>query len=398
MSFFERVPLAPPDPIFGLAAAFQADERQEKVNLSVGVYCTEELKTPVMKSVKMSEEFLLREEKSKGYLPISGDHLFIDSIGALLFGKEFWGKEKERIAGFQAIGGTGALKIGGSFLKEELEGTVYISNPTWPNHRGVFESCGLKVEHYPYYNSKKHVADFDQLYSFFEQVRPGSILIVHASCHNPTGSDLTFHQWKEIGELCRKRKLIPFFDCAYQGLGKGLAEDAAAVRHFAEAGIECLVAVSNAKNFSIYGERVGSLFIVSQGGLLAKHITSRVTQVIRTTYSNPPMHGAKVVGHILSTPSLRQQWEEELHAMRHRMNQMRALFCEKLMAKSITVDFSHLKEGVGMFGFCCLEKEQVEQLKKEHGIYMTSDGRANVCGLNHHNIDSVVNAIISVTG
>ncbi len=397
MSFFEHVPLAPPDPILGLTVAFQKDSRKNKVNLGVGLYKNEELQTSVLRSVKLAEAALLEGEQSKEYLPIDGVKLYLEEMGALVFGNQIWSKEKGRVASFQSIGGTGALKTGGTFLKEEADHPVWISTPTWPNHRGVFLHCGLKVETYPYYDNQTHVFDFEKMTSCLEQLSPGTIVVMHASCHNPTGCDPSATQWEALCDLFKAKRLIPFFDFAYQGLGRGLEEDAEAIRHFFSKGMEMLVAVSNAKNLSLYGERVGCLFIVSESAKIAEHITSRVKQMIRTNYSNPPMHGAKIAAHIFSNPMLRRMWEAELDEMRQRILAMRLLLSQKLVAKSEIVDFSHVQRGNGMFGYTGLNKLQVERITAEYGIYMPSDGRINVCGLINSNIDYVVDAVIAVT-
>jgi aspartate aminotransferase len=397
MSFFEKVALAPPDPILGLTVAFHRDPRKEKVNLGVGLYKTADLRTPVLGSVKSAEIFLFDLEKSKEYLPIDGDRHYLETMGALVFGREIWGKEKNRIAAFQTIGGTGALKIGGTFLKEDAEHPLWLPSPTWPNHRGVFTNCGLKVDNYPYYDMKDHKIDFEKLAACFEKLPERTIVVLHASCHNPTGCDPDSEQWETLAGLFKAKKFIPFFDFAYQGFGRGIEEDAEAIRHFVKNGLEILIAASNAKNLSIYGERVGCLFIVSQTAKIAEHIISRVKQMIRTNYSNPPIHGAKVVGHILGTSSLRRKWEAELKEMRERINAMRLELHDRLAAKSTAVDFGHLKRGRGMFGFTGLTKLQVERLTAEYAIYMPNDGRINVCGLNQNNLDYIVDAIVAVT-
>lgn len=393
MGFFERVPLAPADPILGLTQAYQSDSRSTKVNLGVGLYKTEELKTPVLESVKRAEIALIEEEESKEYLPIDGERHYREEMGLLVFGKEGWSAHKGRIASFQSVGGTSALKIGGTFLKQEANYPVWISAPTWPNHRGVFTDCGLKVENYPYYAKEQHRFDFEGMFSCLEKLSAGSIVVLHASCHNPTGCDPSREQWKMLCALFQQKKLIPFFDFAYQGLGAGVVEDAEAVRLFLNSGIEMLIAVSNAKNLSIYGERVGCLFILSESAQIAAHIASRVKQVIRTDYSNPPMHGVKIAAHILSSPPLKMQWEAELREMRERIQKMRRLIAKQLAEKIPHLDFSHLANGTGMFGFTGLTKLQVEYLIKEHGIYMPSDGRMNVCGLNQSNVAMVASAI-----
>jgi aspartate aminotransferase len=397
MVFFDRVPLAPSDPILGLTIAFQNDLRNHKVNLGVGLYKTDDLKTPVLESVKQAEAALLEEEQSKEYLPIDGDRLYLEQMGALVFGQQLWSEQKEKIASFQSIGGTGALKIGGTFIREELPHPIWIPTPTWPNHRGVFSHCGLKVENYPYYNLRRHCLDWEAMVSRLENLSAGTVVLLHACCHNPTGSDPSKEQWKTLCAIFREKRLIPFFDFAYQGFGCGVEEDAEAIRLFFSSHQEMLVAVSNAKNLSLYGERVGCLFIASSSAKTAEHISSRVKQIVRTNYSNPPMHGAKVAAYIFNQPSLRGLWQEELDTMRKRILKMRKLFTRKLSDKATKVDFSHIDKGSGMFGFTGLNKLEVDKIRVEYGIYMPSDGRINVCGLNMDNIDSVVDAIIAVT-
>ncbi len=396
MGFFENVPLVPPDPILGLTIAFQNDTRKNKVNLGVGIYNTEELKTPVLQSVKLAEAFLLEREENKKYLPISGDPLYLDRLGGIVFGDDFWTKEKERIASFQTVGGTGALKTGGIFIKEELGSSVWISTPSWPNHRGVFLHCGLKVEAYPYYDKLSRSLDYEKMIFCLEKLSPGSVVVLHAACHNPTGCDLSSLQWNKLLDLFKAKKLIPFFDFAYQGFGSGIQEDARAIRLFSGSGLEMFVAVSNAKNLSLYGERVGALYIVSESAVHVKHISSRVKQMIRTNYSSPPIHGAKVAAHIFSSASQRLLWEGELAEMRERIQRVRLLFAERLAQKIQAVDFNAIEKGNGMFSYIGLEKLQVERLTAEYGIYMPSDGRINVCGLNYSNMDYVVDAIEAV--
>jgi len=397
MPFFEHVPLAPPDPILGLTAAYFADPRENKVNLGVGYYKDEMLRTPIMQCVKQAERVLLESEPNKEYLPIDGHKTFIEKVAEMVFGQAFWKKELSRIAGFQTIGGTGALKIGGTFCKEEVDRPIFIPVPTWPNHRGVFTGCHLRIDSYPYYDLKTHKLAWDLFLDFLEKREEGSIIVLHASCHNPTGRDPSMEQWKTLAEVMRRKKLIPFFDCAYQGFGEGLEEDAQAVRLFAESGLEMFVAFSAAKNFSLYGERVGALFILAQTATTAEHITSRVKQMIRTNYSNPPRHGVAVVAHILSDASLHAQWKKELHHMRERINRMRKELAERLIQQSKTHDFQHLKSGLGMFCFTGLDEGQVERLRLEYGIHMPRDGRINVCGLNQNNIEYVVDSLLRVT-
>ena len=397
MSLFDKVPLAPADSILELTIAFHRDPRKNKINLGVGLYKTEDLRTPVLASVKSAESLLLDLEKSKEYLPIEGERQYLETVGQMVFGKEVWAKEKGRISAFQTVGGTGALKIGGTFLKEEMENPIWVSTPTWPNHKGVFVSCGLKVESYHYYDAKSHQLDFENLTTSLEKLGKNSIVVMQPSCHNPTGCDPAPEQWKAVCTLMKNKKLIPFFDFAYQGFGRGIDEDAEAIRLFVESGLEMLIAVSNAKNLGLYGERVGCLFIVSESAKIAEHITSRVKQMIRVNYSNPPMHGAKVAACIFSTPSLCKKWEGELKEMRERVNALRLDLNDRLVAKSKNVDFSHLKRGQGMFGYTGLTKTQVERLTQEYAIYLPNDGRINICGLNQRNLKDVVESIVAVT-
>lgn len=376
MPFFDEVALAPPDPIFGLTAAYLADDRPQKVSLSVGYYRDEQLRTPILGCVKKAEKVLLDSEPNKEYLPIEGHASLLERLGELIFGEVLWGKEKERIARFQAVGGTGALETMGTFLKEEVDCPLWIPAPTWPNHRGIFARCQLQLGEYLHGES-------------FEKIKNGSAVLVHASCHNPTGIDLEKGQWEEFLDIVEKKQLLVIFDCAYQGLGKGIEEDAWAIRLFMERGIEMCVAYSAAKNFSLYGERVGALFIVGQNAAAAERIRSRVKQIIRTHYSNPPKHGAAIVSHILCDSALRKEWMGELEAMRRRMTGLRRELGERLARP-------HIQKGVGMFCMLGLDEKQVDRLRTECAIYMTRDGRINVCGLNQNNIDYVVDAILTL--
>jgi aspartate aminotransferase len=397
MSFFEHVPMAPPDPIFGLTAEFFADPREQKVNLGVGYYKDEMLRTPILKSVKEAERIILESEPNKEYLPIEGHGALIDKVGELVFGEKFWETEKGRIAGCQTIGGTGALKIAGTFCKEEFDKPLFLPSMTWPNHRGVFKACRLHVEDYPYYDEDSHVLAFDALCVFLEKCERKSIILLHAICHNPTGIDPSLEEWKRIASIMDKKELVPFFDFAYQGLGMGIDEDAAAVRYFAERGFEMFVAFSAAKNFSLYGERVGALFIVSKVAKTKEHILSRVKQMIRTNYSNPPRHGAELVAHILCDADLKNLWKEELDGMLRRIQFVRRELVDRLNRQAKMHNFTHLKNGHGMF--CCagLDELQVNRLRREGAIYMPLDGRINVCGLNENNLDYVVESIVKVS-
>lgn len=397
MSFFEEIPLASPDPIFGLTRAFAADERAKKVNLTVGLYKNSELKTPVLNSVKKAEEEIFRVEKSKEYLPLEGDPTFLDCVGHQVFGENFWAQSKARIAAMQTVGGTSALRIGGEFLRhEKLADTIYVSDPTWPNHRMIFSHSGLKVETYPYYERERHSLNFEKMCSFLEHLGHGSVILLHACCHNPTGADLKYDEWQKLSALMLRKKLIPFFDLAYQGFDRGMDEDAEAVRLFAKEGHEMLIAYSLSKNFSLYAERVGALFVMGETHKIREHVGSKLVAVSRPSYSNPPLHGARIVATILKSVELKKEWEKELGEMRARIHEMRRALGDALIAKSPKVNFGFLKERSGLFTFSGLSLPQVERLNKEYAIYMTSDGRINAAGLNWNNLDYVVNSIIAV--
>lgn len=391
MGKFAHVPLAPVDPILGLTAAFRQDPRPHKVNLGVGIFKNEHLQTPLLTAVKQAEQMIWQQERHKEYLPIEGDPLYLEQIGRLVFGDAVWEREKERIVAVQTPGGTGALYVGARFLAEEIKGIVCISNPTWPNHRGVFSHASLSVHEYPYY--EKGRLSFDKMVQALSALPPLSTPLLHACCHNPTGLDLSCVQWDEILHVVERGGLLPFFDMAYQGLGEGWREDALAIDKYMKRGKEMLVAVSNAKNFSLYSERVGALFIVCSSSKEREHVLSRVKQIIRVCYSNPPSHGAKVVAQVLENRVLRAQFEAELQGMRGRLSAMRHLLAQAL---GTFYPCEQVKAGKGMFAVLGLSAVQVKQIVEEEAIYMPSDGRINVCGLTPHNLPIVMSAIKKV--
>lgn len=394
--FFQHVAAALQDPIFGLTAAFDADDRLQKVNLSVGQYRDDQLVTPVLESVKLAETFLLRDEQTKEYLPIDGDSSFLNRVGALVFGDFFWTAEGKRICSVQALGGTGALRLGGEFLKQEVGERIAISDPTWPNHRGVFSRCGMVVEAYPYYDIRKNVQEFDRMVQYLKNLTPGSIVVLQPCCHNPTGADLSLDQWQQLLKLFKENGLLSFFDFAYQGFGRSIDEDAQVIRIFAKEGMEMLVACSQSKNFGLYSERVGALFVVTESEKTAEMVLSKLKTIVRTNYSNPPRHGAAIVSHILSTPVLKQMWQKEVQAMNTRIEQLRIRFVEELVSRSHKRDYRFLAQRVGMFCFTGLQKEEVERLQRDFAIYMPLDGRINIAGLSDQNLLSIVNAMIEV--
>lgn len=395
--FFSHVVPASADPILGLTAAFQDDPRECKVNLSVGVYKTEDLKTPILSCVKMAEKELYQEEQTKSYLPIEGDTSYLEQAMQLLFGKTLFADCKNKLSAFQCLGGTGALRLGGEFLREELGKTLYISHPSWPNHRGVFSQCGMEVHTYPYYDRIMRTLQFDDMVQCIANLPPKSILVLHACCHNPSGADLDRSQWEQVCQICLEKELFPFFDAAYLGFGEGFEEDAWPMRLFLERGVEFFLALSFSKNFGLYGERVGALISHLREGSVDA-VQSRIKVLARRNYSNPPMHGAKVVSKILQSKSLIAIWEKELLEMRQRIHAMRTLFVETLCAKSHRQEYTDLLQQRGLFSFCHLSETQVLFLQKEYGIYMTADGRINVAGLNPQHIEYVVDAILAAGG
>lgn len=398
MSFFAQVPKAPLDAILGLTGLFSQDARKHKVNLGAGVYKTEDGKTPILFCVKEAERLLLDQEESKGYLPIEGDPLYLEKTARLVLGSPLYEKLSVNLSLMQTVGGAGALRLGGDFLQKELACTkCYLSDPTWPNHPALFTQSGLAVHSYPYYNFQKKEVAFEEMLTFLSALSPKSIVLLHAGCHNPSGADLTRAQWKILADLVLEKQLIPFVDAAYLGFDISFEEDAFPIRLFASHSIEFLVSVSFSKNFSLYGERVGLLMVFSQENT-ASNVLSQLRVLARRTYSNPPLHGAKIVAKILQTPSLTVQWQQELSLMKDRIDSLRNLFVEHLSLEKMQTDYSYLASARGLFSFCNLSKHQVDRLIEEYAIYLPSDGRINVAGLSNGNIDYVVNALIAVGG
>lgn len=394
--FFERIEQAPADPILGLTEAYKADPRPEKINLGVGVYQNEQGVTPVMNCVKSAEQILLDEEQSKSYLPIIGLPEYGKYARELIFGQG-----SELVSGGRAVschcpGGTGALRIGADFINQQhVAATVWISDPTWANHYQITTSAGLKFERYPYYDRVNHTLAFDRMLETLQQAKAGDVVLLHACCHNPTGVDPTEEQWAKLGEFFRDHQLLPFVDFAYQGLGNGLEEDARGIRILSTYCPELIVASSFSKNFSLYNERVGVLTVVSENQETAARVLSQLKITVRTSLSNPPAHGEKIVVKVLSDPKLRAQWEAELTEIRNRIHRMRKLLVEKLAAAGAG-DYGFFVEQNGMFSFSGLSKEQVQRLREEFGIYIVGSGRICVAGLNEHNIDRLVQAFVTV--
>ncbi len=396
-SIFAAVELAPRDPILGLTEAFNADTRSTKVNLGVGVYYDDNGKIPLLQAVKAAEKTRLDTQPPRGYQPIEGLGAYNQAVQNLLFGADSSLIKDGRVVTVEAIGGTGALKVGADFLMRLNAGaTVYISDPSWENHRALFESAGFPVDTYPYYDAATRGVNFDGMKAKLNSLPAGSVILLHACCHNPTGADLSDAQWNEVVAACKGKGLVPFLDMAYQGFADGIDADAVAVRAFSASGLQFFVSSSFSKSFSLYGERVGALSIVTASKEESGRVMSQVKRVVRTNYSNPPIHGGAVVAAVLSNPELRQQWEDELAGMRDRIRAMRISLVEKLKAKGVTQDFSFVAKQRGMFSYTGLTAGQVEVLKNEFGIYAVSTGRICLAALNSKNIDAVVDAIAAV--
>jgi aromatic-amino-acid transaminase len=393
-SVFAAVPLAPRDPILGLTEQFNADQRSEKINLGVGVYYDANGKLPLLQAVKKAEEKRVAASVARGYLPIDGIVSYNLAVQGLLFGTDSALVKEKCVATVQAIGGTGALKVGADLLKRfNANATVMISDPSWENHRALFEAAGFPVENYPYYDSVTKGLNFSGMVAHLNAAASGSIIVLHACCHNPTGAEMSPAQWQEVVNIVKARGLVPFLDMAYQGFGAGIAQDAVAVNTFIASGIDFLVSSSFSKSFSLYGERVGALSVVCASTDEAARVLSQLKRVVRTNYSNPPTHGGTLVSMVLTDPELRQLWEDELAGMRNRIKQMRRGFVDGLAARGVKQDFAFVNQQVGMFSYSGLTAEQVGKLREEHGIYAIDTGRICVAALNDKNLDRVLDAI-----
>ncbi|KAF6662475.1 aspartate/tyrosine/aromatic aminotransferase [Enterobacteriaceae bacterium EKM102V] len=394
---FESISAAPADPILGLADLFRADDRPEKINLGIGVYKDETGKTPVLTSVKKAEQYLLENETTKNYLRIDGLADFARCTQALLFGNDSPLISARRARTAQTPGGTGALRIAADFLATQTAvKRVWISNPSWPNHKNVFNAAGLEVCEYHYYDAANHTLDFEGMLASLSQVQPGDVVLFHGCCHNPTGIDPTAEQWQKLAEISQANGWLPLFDFAYQGFARGLDEDAEGLRIFAASHQELIVASSYSKNFGLYNERVGAITLVAADAGVAETAFSQVKYTIRANYSNPPAHGAAVVATILSNDALRTIWEQELSDMRQRIQRMRQLFVNTLAEKGAQRDFSFIIKQNGMFSFSGLTKEQVIRLREEFAVYAVNSGRVNVAGMTPDNMSALCEAIVAV--
>ncbi len=396
-SIFTSVPAAPRDPILGMTEQFNADTRADKVNLGVGVYTDPAGKLPLLKAVKAAEDKRVALSLARGYLPIDGIATYNQAVQNLLFKPGSDLLKQKKVATVQCLGGTGALKVGADFLKRFAPGAaVYISDPSWENHRALFESAGFVVHNYAYYDEATHGLDFAKMRASLEAAPSGSIIVLHACCHNPTGADMTSAQWDDIIDLIKTKELIGFLDMAYQGFAEGIDADALAVEKFTRAGVTYLVSSSFSKSFALYGERVGALSVVCQSADEASRVLSQLKRVVRTNYSSPPTHGSTLVSMVLSDPALRQQWEDELAAMRERIKLMRHALVDGLKQKGVKMDFEFVKQQRGMFSYSGITAEQAKRLRDEFAIYILDTGRICVAAINQGNLPKVLDAVAKV--
>jgi aromatic-amino-acid transaminase len=397
MSLFSAVEMAPRDPILGLNEQYNADTNPHKVNLGVGVYFDDNGKLPLLQCVQAAEKTLMATPTARGYLPIDGIAAYDAAVKGLVFGADSEAVKTGRVATVQGIGGTGGLKIGADFLKRlNPNAKVLISDPSWENHRALFTNAGFIVDSYAYYDANKRGVNFEGMLASLNAAAPATIVVLHACCHNPTGYDITANQWDQVIAVVKAKSLTAFLDMAYQGFGHGIAEDGAVIGKFVAAGLDFFVSTSFSKSFSLYGERVGALSVLCASKEEADRVLSQLKIVIRTNYSNPPIHGGAVVAAVLNNPSLRAQWEQELGEMRARIKVMRQSLVQGLKAAGVKADMGFITTQIGMFSYSGLNKDQMVRLRSEFGVYGTDTGRMCVAALNSKNIDYVCASIAKV--
>jgi aromatic-amino-acid transaminase len=398
-SLLAGVQMAPRDPILGLTEAYNADKNPKKVNLGVGVYTGDDGKVPLLECVRRAERQLVEQPAARNYLPIDGLAAYDKAVQGLVFGADSPALKEGRIVTVQTLGGTGGLRVGGDFLRRTApKAELWISDPSWENHRAVFENAGFKVNTYRYYDAKTRGVDFDGMLSALKSIPAGDIVVLHACCHNPTGVDLSEAQWASVVETVGARGLVPFLDIAYQGFGDGLDPDGSAVRRFAQSGLPLFVATSFSKSFSLYGERIGSLNVVAATSEEGARALSQIKRLVRANYSNPPSHGSQIVATVLASPELRALWEQELGQMRERIKSVRKLLVEKIHARVPGADFGFVTRQRGMFSYSGLTREQVVRMREEFAVYAIESGRICVAALNSRNIDYSADAIAKVIG
>ena len=396
-SLLAAVEMAPRDPILGLTDAYNVDSNPHKVNLGVGIYYGEDGKVPLLECVRKAERALADNPSARAYLPIDGLPAYDKAVQSLVFGGDSRALSEGRIVTVQALGGTGGLKLGADFLRRAApDAQVWISDPSWENHRALFESAGFAVNNYAYYDSAARGVNFPGMLAALQGMPSGAIVVLHACCHNPTGADLSAEQWKQVCSVVREKNLTPFLDMAYQGFGDGLDPDAFAVRHFAATAGPVFVSSSFSKSISLYGERVGALSVVVDSADEAARVLSQLKRVVRTNYSNPPTHGSQVVASVLANPELRALWEKELAGMRVRIKHMREELADRLGKLVPGHDFTYVTTQRGMFSYSGLSKDAVQRLRQEFGVYAVDTGRICVAALNSRNLDYVADAIARV--
>ena len=396
-SLLAAVQMAPKDPILGVTETFNSDKNPHKVNLGVGIYCDDTGKIPLLECVRQAEIAMAEKSSPRGYLPIDGLPAYDHAVRELVFGTDCAAVKEGRVITVQTLGGTGGLKIGADFLRRLLpQAQVWISDPSWENHRALFENAGFTVNTYPYYDAASRGINFTGMTHSLRTLPAGSIVVLHACCHNPTGVDLSAAQWTEVIDIVVSRHLMPFVDIAYQGFGDGIDSDGKVVRRFAGAGCPVLVSNSFSKSFSLYGERVGSLSVVTSDSAEAARVMSQIKRTVRTNYSNPPTHGGQIVAMVLANPTLRALWEKELGQMRGRIRDMRHQLVEKLHTLLPESNFDFVIAQRGMFSYSGLSKAAVDRLRNEFSVYAIDTGRICVAALNSCNIDHVSQSIAKV--
>lgn len=391
---FEHIPAYPGDPILSLFQTFQSDPEPRKVNLSIGLYYDETGMLPILDSVRAAAARVNEQVAAYGYLPMEGMASYRQALQSLIFGAGSAARRENRIATIQTVGGSGAIRLGAELLKRYFpDSAIWISEPTWDNHRVLFASAGLEVHTYPYYDATTNGIRFDEMMATFACLPARSIVLLQPCCHNPTGIDLSREQWSEIVEICGKRDLIPFLDMAYQGFGDGLADDAWPIRAMADAGLSLLVSNSFSKNFSLYGERCGGLSVVCPTDKQAANVLGQAQAGVRRMYSSPPGHGARLVSTVLSDPMLLALWKSDVAAMRERIKRMRFALKQRLEAHLPHMPFDHMVAQRGMFSYTGLTPAEVDVLRERKSVYLLRSGRACMAGLNDANIDCVASAI-----
>ncbi len=396
---FQSIQAAPRDAILGLTEAFREDPNPQKINLSVGVYQDDTGKTPVLESVRRAAGLVLERLETKAYLPIPGSPAYAAAVQRLMFGPGHEAIDSGRAATSHTPGGTGALRVAADLIHRQLpQATVWLTQPTWPNHPQVFAAADVPIKSFPYFDAATNSLALDEMLTAIAQMPAGDVILLHGCCHNPTGIDPTADEWEEIASAVYDRGLLPLVDFAYQGFADGLEEDAVGLRTLCRPGAELLVCNSFSKNFGLYRERVGAMTVVAADRQTADTVQSQVKACVRANYSNPPAHGGELVTTVLEDAELSALWRTEVTQMRDRINGVRQLLVEKLAEKGVPGDYSFITQQRGMFSFSGLTPEQVDTLREKYSIYIVGSGRINVAGITTANVDRLCEAIADVVG